>query len=221
MVIGNSTFTAFATDTGHLSFEDVVIEITEVDYSYEIVDDSVLEYVEYYPDAVEPEVEQEYEYVPDVVEPEIEWEYEYVPDVVEPEIEWEYEHVPEITTPEFEYEYEPGYNGIEYVDPEFVDYVGIEPAVAWQISMTTDADLLGSEIVANDEIIVTVRWSNAGSPTTQIAVNVTDDAEILISNANDVVFSANGNIRPVSNVVVGNDSVTFMSGALGGWYLNK
>lgn len=89
------------------------------------------------------------------------------------------------------------------------------PRVAVQMSMSTNTDK-SNEVGPNDEITAVVTWksvlASAGEP---ITIRVTNGAEILISNEEDVEFKANGIAAPIKSVSRNSsgDTITFKSGA--------
>jgi hypothetical protein len=78
----------------------------------------------------------------------------------------------------------------------------IAPLVAVQISMSTSADQV-SDVDVEEIIGITLRWKSvlatSGEP---ITINVTNGAEILITDENSVEFLAGGNPLSVKDVIV-------------------
>ncbi|MCL2400391.1 MAG: discoidin domain-containing protein [Defluviitaleaceae bacterium] len=107
---------------------------------------------------------------------------------------------------------------LQTTTPSAIGSIAIAPSVALLIYMTTDADY--SEIEAGDEVTVTVRWTSAMIPTNLITIEVineeidgiSNEAQILINDASNITFTSGGTYRPISNLVIGNDVVTFTSG---------
>lgn len=88
------------------------------------------------------------------------------------------------------------------------------PRVAVHISMSTDADKSGN-VEPEEEITATVTWKGMFASTGEpVTIQVTNGAEILVYNEEDVDFQANGvpaAIKSVTRTPSG-DSVTFTSG---------
>ena len=88
----------------------------------------------------------------------------------------------------------------------------LAPRLAVGIDMFTDADPSG-EVGTGDEISVTIRFRSMMAPNGEpFTIRVTDGAEILIADINDIEFNANGVSAPVRDVIVGDGVVSFMSG---------
>ena len=101
--------------------------------------------------------------------------------------------------------------------PQNVMANAIAPRAPVSISMTTSADSVNGEVEPGEEITVTVDFRSTPMPTGEpITIRVTEGsgARILIEDVSDVVFLTGGVQRPVSGLIVSDDSVFFRTGAV-------
>jgi len=87
-------------------------------------------------------------------------------------------------------------------------FVGIAPMVAITTTMTTDAD--DNEVNAGGIVNVNVVFRSVLVPNQLVTITTTNGAEVY--NTAGIGFSANGVDRPISNLVIENNGVRFLTG---------